>query len=591
MREKRDHFNRAALTAFFLLCSAAGQARAQQALLWVPSGAAGAIEIIALLESDRELRLTAALPGLPAELEARAKKLEEEGRLEIALRPAGDPPLPLLYYPARESVRWEGKPSTASFSGTNTYFLGLRFGLVREAALRRLKKIPAGLVVPPGGLVDDYFPLAKALGVKWLACGPLASTAAAVFTADGLAAVPFAAAPASSSSAAGLFLVFDETAAQDPAALRALLAAELKDPARGKKLTVTEALRTAPSSASDPAEIASLASPWNAPSPGAPSPGDGTGGGDLSSRSGDYTRWAAAPAQRGALAALARTRADLMLHLNACLGDYAAAKPAFDEYFSAEEGGKLLALASADPETARETEIEMLNALGNAYRLMKKTPPAWLFSSLAEADSAAQSAEQLQISVTPGGFEIKNIERKPQLTADHSALPKTADPYKIWKLDRLKVEVLPDTVVFRFYPLEIENSRKLPSGFDSIALDLYIDVNQRPRAGTTRLLAGRPYRPFPENAWEYALEINPHKASLYLATAKGPAIAATVPPKAADGAITVSVPRSALKGNPLVWAYSALMLEPVDAKNFAIPDYIAADISNGYIYALRPGRK
>lgn len=580
MTIKRDHFNRAALTAFFLLCAAAGRARAQQALLWVPSGAAGTAEILALLESDRELRLTAALPELPPELQARAGKLEDEGRLEIVLRPAGDPPLPLLYYPARESVKWEGKPSTASFSGTNPYFLGLRFGLLRETASKKLKKIPAGLVVPPGGLVDDYFPLAKALGVKWLACGPLASTAAAILTAEGLAAVPFAGVSVSSPAAAGLFLVFDETAAQDPAALRALLAGGLRNPASGRKLTVSEALKVTPSSASTPGEIAALAAPWNAAGPG-----------DLSSRSGDYTRWAATPAQRGALAALARTRADLMLHLNACLGDYAAAKPAFDEYFSAEEGGKLLALASPDPETARETEIEMLGALGNAYRLMKKTPPAWLFSPLAEAGSAAQSAEQLQVTVTKDGFEIKNIEKKPELAAAHPALPRTADPYKIWKLDRLKVEVLPDAVVFRFYPLEINNSRKLPSGFDSIALDLYIDVNQRPRAGTTRLLPGRPYRPFPENAWEYALEITPHKASLYMATAKGPAIAATALPKAADGAITVSVPRSALKGNPLVWAYSALMLEPVDAKNFSIPDYIAADISNGYIYALRPGRK
>jgi hypothetical protein len=288
---------------------------------------------------------------------------------------------------------------------------------------------------------------------------------------------------------------------------------------------------------------------------------------------------------------MARTRADLMLHLNACMGDYATAKPAFEEYFSAEEGAKLLALAAADPEAARETEIELLGILGNTYRLMKKNPPAWIFSSLAEAEPSEPSAEQLQVSAGPDGFEIKNTSRKPELADLHAALPKTADPYKIWKLDRLKIEILPDSVTFRFYPLEIDNSKKLPSGFSQIALDLYIDVNHRLRAGQARFLAGRPFRPFPENAWEYALEITPYKASLYMATAKGPAVTATAQPRVQDGAVTVSLPRSALKGNPLLWAYSALMLEPAAARDLSVADYIAADISNGYIYAIRPGGK
>ncbi len=569
----RHYFTRGALPALLALCAAA-PAGAQQALLWLPSGAAGAGEMIGLLESDKELKLTAALDEIPGDLEGRIKKLEAEGRLELALKPAGNPPLPLLYYPALDSVKWEGKPSTASFSGTNPYFLGLRFGLIRDAAMRRLKKIPPGLVAPPGGLVEDYFPLAKAMGLKWLACGPLASTAAAVFTAEGITAVPFISASTGAPAAAGRFIVFDETSAAEPAALRALLAGELKNAARGATLTVTEALKATVSSAAAPGEITALAAPWGA----AAGPGD-------------YTRWAAAAAQRGALAALARTRTDLMLHFNACLGDYAAAKPAFDEYFSAEDGGKLLALASPDPDLAREAEIELLGALGNAYRLMRKTPPAWLFAPLAEADSAAQSAEQLQITVSTAGFEIKNLERKPELAGLHPGLPKTADPYKIWKLDRFKVEVLPDAVVFKFYPLETDNSKKLSSGFSHIALDLYIDINHRPRAGQPRFLAGRPLRPFPENAWEYALEITPYKASLYMATAKGPAVTASARPKAQDGAITVSVPRTALKGNPLLWGYSALMLEDAGPNNFSIADHIAADISNGYIYAVRPGSK
>ncbi|OGS11384.1 MAG: hypothetical protein A2234_00305 [Elusimicrobia bacterium RIFOXYA2_FULL_58_8] len=561
------------LALFYSACPPA--ARAQQALLWLPSGTAGTAEIITLLENNRDLRLTAALEDLPGELGNRIRNLETEGRLELALTPAGAPPLPLLYSPAHDSVKWEGKPSTSALPGTDRYFSGLRFGFMREAALRRPDKLTPGIAIPPGGLMEDYFPLAKALGARWLACGPLASTAAAVFMAEGVTAVPFVSVSTRSTAETNRFLVFDETAAGDPASVRALLAGELKSPLRQKILTVSEAIKHLTAAAATPAEIAALASPWNNDGPGP----------------GDYTRWASAPAQRGALAALARTRADLILHLNACLGDYAAAKPAFDEYFSAEDGARLMALASANPDVASETEIELRSALGNAYRLMRKTPPSWIFSSLTDADSAARDTEQLQTNTTANGFEIKNTARQPELKGPAAGLSKTADPYKVWKLDRLKLEVLPDAVAFRFVPLEIDNPKKLDSGFSQVFLDLYIDINGRPRAGQSKFLAGRPLRPFPENAWEYALEITPYKAALYTATAAGPKAVALPAPRVQDGAITVNVPRGILKGNPLRWAYSALMLESADLKTFSIADHITADISNGYIHAVRPGGK
>lgn len=540
---------------------------AQQAALWIPSDAQGAPEIISILETNKDLRLTAAFSELPRGLEERIKKLEKEGRLELALRPAGDPPLPLLYSPSSDGVKWAGKPSTSALS-SDPYFLSLRLGLAKEAALKNFKTAPAGFVNPPGGLSADYFPLARAMGLKWLACGPLASTAAAVFESSGVYAAPFVKFSTAAPPSAGLsFVVFDETEETDPAALRALLAAALLMPQQ--RLTVSEALKLAVSTQASPAEIAALASPW----------------------SGDYTPWAAAPAQAGALASLAKTRADLMLYLNSFQGSYKPAAAAFENYFSAEEGGKLLALAPADTDAARETEIEVLNALGNAYRIMQKPPPPWLFSSLADAASAPEAAEKLLIAAGDSGFEITNIPRRPEIPAATPQLPKSADPYKIWKLASLKVEADAGNITFRFAPQELDNALRLASGFSHVRIDLYIDINHRPRAGMTRPLDGRPLRLFPDNAWEYALEINPARAVLYAVTPKGPVIAGTFLPKAADGAVTVRVPREALKGNPLLWGYAALLLAPKDGKNFTITDYIASEISNGYIYAVRPGRK
>lgn len=542
---------------------------AQQAALWIPSDAQGAPEIISILEKNKDLRLTAAFSELPRGLEERIKNLQKEGRLELALRPAGDPPLPLLYSPACDGIKWAGKPSSAALT-SDPYFLGLRLGLAKEAALKNLKSVPAGFANPPGGLSADYFPLAKALGLKWLACGPLASTAAAVFEASGTYAVPFvkfstAAAPSSALS----FVVFDETAETDPAALRALLASDLSSSVPQRRLTVSEALKLAVSTQAAPAEIAALASPW----------------------SGDYTAWASAPAQAGALAALAKTRADLMLYLNSFQGSYKPAAPAFESYFSAEEGGKLLALAPAGTDAASETEIDIMNALGNAYRIMQRPPPAWLFSSLADAASAPETEEKLLVAANDNGFEITNIPRRPEIPEATPQLPKSADPYKIWKLASMKVETGPGDITFRFTPQALDNSLRLASGFSHIRIDLYIDINHRPRAGMTRPLDGRPLRLFPDNAWEYALEINPARAVLYAVTPQGPVTAGTFLPKAEGGAVTVRVPREALKGNPLLWGYAALLLAPKNAKDFTITDYIASDISNGYIYAVRPGRK
>jgi len=550
---------------FSLLLLLAPACRAEQALLWLPLSAQGAEKIIGLLETGGDLRLTAAFDELPKGLEDRIKKLELAGRLELALRPAGDPPLPLLYYPAAAEVAWQGKGSTAALT-SDRYFLAARLGMAKEAAYKALKKNPEGLVSAPGGLVADYFPLARALGIKWLASGPAVSTAAAVFDCDGVYAVPFV--QFSSSAAGAPFIIFDETLAPDPEALRALLAAELTASVPQRRVTVSEALKLAASTAAPAELLPSLTAPW----------------------SGDYTPWAAAPQQAGALAAFARTRADLMLHLNACQGDYKAAKPAFDEYFDLEGGRKLAALAYPDPDAAREAEIELQNALGNVYRLMQKQPPPWVFSTLSDAAGGA-AEDKLQIKNVPDGFEIVNTGRKPDLPAAELPLSKGADPYQVWKLASFAVSASPEAVEFSFSTLQLDNPLRLASGFSHIRLDLYIDINHRPRAGISRFLSGRPLRLFPENAWEYALEISPSKAALYKVTPRGPAQIGTFKPRVENGAVHVRVPSGLLRGDPRLWGYAALLLAPKGAEDFTLTDYIASDISGGYIYAVRPGKK
>jgi hypothetical protein len=276
-----------------------------------------------------------------------------------------------------------------------------------------------------------------------------------------------------------------------------------------------------------------------------------------------------------------------MLHLNAAQGDYRKAAPAFEEYFSAEDGSTLLALASSESEAAAEAETGLRSSLANAYRLMNKQPPSWAFSSLTDADAGA--AGKLAVEKLQGGFLISNSGRPAVPPAATPGLPADADPASIWKLAALKVTDGPDGTLFQFKPAALDNAHKNASGFSHLRLDLYMDVNHRPRAGMTRPLEGRPYRLFPENAWEYALEISPAGAALHKLTPSGPAKTADLRVTAEDGWIKVLVPPAAMRGTPAFWSYAALLLAPAGAA-YSITDYIAEDVANGYIYAVRPGK-
>lgn len=570
----------------FLLLPA--QLRAGTAVLWIPGEHAPLDDILARFENDPDLKLTAALGEIPAPLAEKIRDLAAKGRIELAARPAGDPIVPLFYYPREDTVRWQNKPSSAAFSN-DPFFIALRMSDARDAYARYFKRPPDGFVSAPGGTVAEYIPLARALGYKWLAAGPLVSTAPFSFIdAEGVGIAPFSLPPPAGeppaprlsgcqpgqppgcTAIAPHFLVFDETSDGPGAGSRAALLAFLSAGSASPWMTVSEALKTAVSTPLPAAAAAQFTAPWSV----------------------DYTPWAGSPAQSGTLTAFARTRGDLMAHLNAKQGDYKSAKPAFTEYFSVESGPKLLRLSDPDPESAKETEIEIQNALGNAYRLMDKTPPGWLFSALSDIKEKTENADKPAVTKSSSGFILVNASRPPSIppAPGGPASARGQDPYKVWKLAKAAVSWTGGDIVFAFTPLASPGSAA-DGNFTRARFDLYIDMNNRPRAGSTRLLSGRAGRIFPDNAWEYALEASADIAALYAATNKGPRKTVSFKTGFEDGAFTVRVPRTALPGNPGRWGYTAFMLYTRDDRAFEITDFLAEDFSNGYYYAVRPERK
>jgi hypothetical protein len=570
--------NASALLILFLLLPA--QLRAGTAILWIPGEHAPLDDVIARLENDKSLKLSAALGEVPASLAQKINDLAYKGRIELAARPAGDPIVPLFYYPREDAVRWQNKPSSAALSN-DPFFIALRMSDARDAYTRGFKRPSEGFVSAPGGLVAEYIPLARALGFKWLAAGPLISTASFSFIdAEGVSIVPFSLPRAGNGTAVPqpsggpatrpYFLVFDETSDGPGAGSRAVLLAFLSAGNSPPYMKVSEALKTAVSTVMPAAAAAQFTAPW----------------------SGDYTPWAGSPMQSGALTAFARTRGDLMTYLNAKQGDYKAAKAAFTEYFSVESGPKLLKLSGPDPEAAGETEIEIQNALGNAYRQMDKTPPGWLFSTLADMKEKTENADKAAVTKSSYGFILSNASRPPSvpLSQGGPAPVKGQDPYKVWKLAKVTVSWTDSEIVFAFAPLAAPVNAA-DGAFARARFDLYIDINNRPGAGATRLLNGRAGRIFPDNAWEYVLETSPKRSSLYAATNKGPRKTGSFDTGFENGSFTVRVPRTALPGSPGRWSYTAFMLYTADDRAFEITDFLAEDFSNGYYYAVRPGGK
>jgi len=547
-----------------LLLLPAAPLSAGTALLWIPREHAAVDDVLGRLEADKNLKLTAAIDEVPAPVAERMRALTEEGRLELAARPAGDPLIPLLYYAGEETVRWQNKPSSAAFSN-DPFFIALRMSEARDAYAKNFKRPPEGFVSAPGGIAAGYVPLAKALGFKWLASGPLVSTAPFDFiNAEGINLVPFSTASAPGGSE---FLVFDETLDAPGADSRAALLAFLSSNTRFPYLTVSEALKTAVSTALPAAQAARSFAPW----------------------SGDYSPWTARQAQTGALTALARTRTELMTYLNSRQGDYKAAKPAFAGYFAAESGTGLLKLSDPETETAKETEMEIQNALADVYRLMEKAPPAWLFSPLADLKEKTEDADHVRVQKSSSGFILVNSGRQPTLppSPPGGTGAKGADPYKTWKLSRVDVSWTDNDITFSFVPLSAIDAEALSDA----RFDLYIDINNRPRTGSARPLEGRAGRIFPDNAWEYALEISPRTASLYAFTTKGPNKTGDFRTVFEQASFTARIPRSALRGNPGLWSYIALMLHTRNGTTFEITDFLAEDFFNGHYYAIRPGGK
>lgn len=541
-----------------------------QAALWLPDENSEINEVISALEENKNAKLTVSVFSIPANMEQRIKILENENRIEFAMRLPYDPVLPLFYYPSSDSVLWENKPSTASLTD-NPYFFMLRMADAKEKFQKNFKKTPSGFSNPPGGILYDYIPIAKSLGIKWIAAGPFASAYEAVVS-SGIYIAPFSIFKSTEAVETGdkrtIFTVIDETLDKKTGIdSRKLLLSLLSDPDKAPSLTVSEALEVADSTEIPPAQLSAYFMPWSE----------------------NYNFWARQKQQDAALTVLKKVRIDISGHLNSIYGDVSVAKNLFEEFYAAESGPKLLALSDTDVSAVGEAEHEIQTALVNVYRLMEKNPPSWLFTSFSEMQTWTADREEVKISSGPDYILLQNTLQPPALPEHLPKLPRSADPAKIWKLEAIKVQWNDSDIIVSIKPSQIE-PRWNPDGISRAVIDLYIDINQRVKAGFSKPLENRDGKFFPTDAWEYAITADTRKAELFMASSLKTKKLETFGPTTGGGEILIKIPRTAMKGNPALWGYAAMIMSPA-GKNFHITDMLCSSVEKGYIYSLRIPRK
>ena len=532
----------------------AAQHSGPAALLWLPREEN--------LDWDSIVKLAAELPqvGLTIAVSPRAfADIPPEtmsalpANVEFAMRPVGDPVLPL--------IKDLQDPAVGAAASDLPSFSRPQDAIAHLSTLRRRyggERPPVDGVVPAGGavsreLVSAFYPL----GFTWVAVGAPTTLVSSGPWADahGVVFLPFTPLKRDLSNWSGPgAYVLDDTvelslSSDTLHALRELSAAAGATPLEGvstylKDPEIASRLRAS----AGQLEAAHLSfSPWT----------------------GDYDPWVGQPLKRAAwklLASVAHT-------LDTLQGTGTIPAKTIDaagrQLLDAEGGRFVLNLDSRFAAAVREADDrEFRVALSGVFRILSQPVPEDLQRPLVpaggeattdETADAVQSGEDWIAFRNPPGKSVAPWPLPAKLSAEQAP--------SLFDLQRFAVAWDTATVSFSITVATVADPLATRAGFSWLMTDIYVDMNHRIGAGSTALLPGREAMAEARDAWEYAISVSGFGGRLYRAGPEGQmALLDEVPVRlsTATATVAVDVPASILRGNPKKWGYivAALAVDP-----------------------------
>jgi hypothetical protein len=318
--------------------------------------------------------------------------------------------------------------------------------------------------------------------------------------------------------------------------------------------------------------------------------------------SGDYSPWAGKQRQQNALRNIDAAIKSLGISQNSVARQSGSDRKLMYDFYAAEGSAELLALGSSVPREAAAAEERFKKRLKAIYRKILRPIPPMLtkpFSQEAEDKGEpekedAGAAQFASIKSGQGWIMMENQKHENKVPEAAAVSTKTASPADSYRIDSVYVSWDDSTLTFEF-----RNPEFSPEMKKNVLLDLYVDMNHRARSGLTELLPERGLRASAEDAWEFAMSVSNGEVRLYRATPQKGEFQKAYPAAYKTGAISFSVPRSVIRGNPENWGYCALSMARASVNSEgdvlpgrnegggAVTDYAALDKLDNVLYFFR----
>jgi|GEM_PF-1962159 len=275
----------------------------------------------------------------------------------------------------------------------------------------------------------------------------------------------------------------------------------------------------------------------------------------------DFSPWIGGPEKNRAWELLAIARSAIDDYQNSGQADLKTLDLAKREMFNA-ENGKFVRGFGSDETFVPELEREFLATLTQIYQIMDVSLPADFISGFSSNSVATDDGPKRF-------FEQEGNTLRWRDDVDDDRGPgdffyPTGAQYETGSWDIRTFDVRPNddefTLAFDFSSRP--NPWRAPGGGSFPLVDLYIDINHSPGAGSMDLLPGRPGQTSVADAWEYALTLDGWGAKLYqYHPGQPPSVMARFPvePDGETG-FRVTLPRTALRGDPGSWGFAVAVM-------------------------------